>query len=229
MLSTDFLYYDPALPIQEWLETSGRFLIEFEISPLTPRGLLFNGPPGVGKTMAAKHIARVLDLPLYHLDIAALFEKYLGDTEGNLRMALNQAEQSAPCILLMDEVEKLFNTGTEDSGVTSRMLSSILWWLQEHKKKVLTVMTTNNQVNIPRELYRQGRIDFEIYFNRLEPELANRFATNYCDRLCKALGVPYLDHESEFFVPHSHAEVVGVVNEVVREKYIKAKKDTVSR
>lgn len=221
MLSTEFLYYDPPLLILEWLKTSGRFLTEFDVPLLTPRGLLFNGPPGTGKTMAGKYLARELNLPLYLLDIASLMEKYVGESESNLRLALKQAEQSAPCIMLIDEVEKLFHTGTDDSGVTSRMLSSILWWLQEHKAKVLTVMTTNKEAAIPPELYRPGRIDSEISFNKLDADEANTFADDYCTRLCEALGGSYMHHETEFFIPHSHAEVVGVVNEVVKEKYLK--------
>ncbi|MCH8102086.1 MAG: ATP-binding protein, partial [Chloroflexi bacterium] len=96
MLSTDFLFYQPTLFLQDWLKTSGRFLTEFDVPLLTPRGLLFNGPPGTGKTMAAKYLARELGLPLYHLDIASLMNQYVGESENNLRIALKQAEQSAP-------------------------------------------------------------------------------------------------------------------------------------
>ena len=222
MLSTEFLFYQPTLFLQEWLSTSGRFLIEFDQPLLTPRGLLFNGPPGTGKTMAAKYLARELGLPLYHLDIAGLMEKYVGESEGNLRIALKQAEQSAPCVMLIDEVEKLFQGGTDDSGVTSRMLSSILWWLQEHREKVFTVMTTNKEAAIPPELYRPGRIDSEVSFKKLDGKAANKFADDYCESLCAAIGLPYVFHETNFVSPHSHAEVVGVVTEVVREKYLKS-------
>ena len=222
MLSTDFLFYQPTLTIQGWLETSGRFLTEFDVPLLTPRGLLFTGPPGTGKTMAAKYLARELGLPLYHLDIASLMEKYVGESESNLRIALNQAEQSAPCVMLIDEVEKLFHGGSDDSGVTSRMLSSILWWLQEHKAKVLTVMTTNKEEDIPPELYRAGRIDSEVNFTKLDGPAALMFANDYCDNLCAALDVPYIDHGTAFGSPYSHAEVVGAVNEVVKSKYLES-------
>ncbi len=222
MLSTGFFYYDPAPAIQEWLKTSGSFLTKYDVPLLTPRGLLFTGPPGTGKTMAAKYLARELGLPLYLLDIAGLMEKYVGESESNLRIALNQAEQSAPCVMLIDEVEKLFHGGSDDSGVTSRMLSSILWWLQEHKAKVLTVMTTNKEADIPPELYRAGRIDSEVNFTKLDYKKANTFAGQYCDRLCEALGVEYIDYGIDFISPHSHAEVVGAINEVVKEQYLKS-------
>lgn len=221
MLSTDFLYYYPDPTITYWLKHAGRFLTEFDEPLLAPRGLLFSGPPGTGKTMGAKYIARQLDLPLYHMDIAGLMEKYVGESEKNLRIALHQAEQSAPCIIVIDEVEKLFSTGNDDTGVTSRMLSTILWWLQEHRSRVFTVMTTNKEAAIPPELYREGRIDSEVKFKKLSKEQAAGFATDYCSQLCKALGIEYVPHEIEFLAPHSHADVVGQVNTQVRLSYLK--------
>lgn len=225
MLSTEFFYYQPAPVIQEWLEKSGRFLTEFNVPSLTPRGLLFNGPPGVGKTMAAKYLARELGLPLYHLDIAGLMEKYVGESESNLRIALKQAEQSAPCIMLIDEVEKLFHMGTDDSGVTSRMLSSILWWLQEHRKKVLTVMTTNKEADIPPELYRPGRIDKEIKFTSLKGYEIVEFVKPLAMKLAKEVGIQgelYWD-DIIWKDTMSHAEVTEVLKQRVLEVYLSQK------
>lgn len=222
MLSTEFFYYQPAPVIQEWLEKSGRFLQEFNVPALTPRGLLFNGPPGVGKTMAAKYLARELGLPLYHLDIAGLMEKYVGESEGNLRIALKQAEQSAPCIMLIDEVEKLFHGGSDDSGVTSRMLSSILWWLQEHRVKVLTVMTTNKEADIPPELYRPGRIDSEIKFTTLKGYEIVDFAQPLAKKLAEEVGIQgelYWD-DIEWKNTMSHADVTEVLKQRVLEVYL---------
>ena len=227
MLSTAFFYYQPAPVIQGWLETSGRFLTEFDVPALTPRGLLFNGPPGVGKTMAAKYLARELGLPLYHLDIAGLLEKYVGESESNLRIALKQAEQSAPCIVLIDEVEKLFHGGTDDSGVTSRMLSSILWWLQEHKSKVLTVMTTNKEADIPPELYRPGRIDREIKFTNLngKDEIVE-FALPLVQKLVEEVGIPKFNWSDIAWKDSmSHAEVTEVLKQRVLKVYLSQQKE----
>jgi hypothetical protein len=70
-------------------------------------------------------------------------------------------------VIIFDEVEKVFQS-TSDSGVTSRLLSQLLWWLQEHKSKVFTVMTTNKKSSIPVELYREGRIDKTMAFLGIE-------------------------------------------------------------
>lgn len=71
------------------------------------------------------------------------------------------------CVVLIDEVEKAFTTQL-DSGVTSNLLGSLLWWLQEHTTRVFTIMTTNNKDTIPKELYREGRIDDIMVFKGLE-------------------------------------------------------------
>ena len=228
MLSTDFLFYKPDASLTLWLADSGRFLSEFDEPLLTPRGLLFNGPPGTGKTMGAKFLARSLDLPLYHLDIAGLMEKYVGESENNLRIALKQAEQSAPCIMLIDEVEKLFSKGGDDTGVTSRMLSTILWWLQEHKAKVFTVMTTNKQTAIPPELYRAGRIDSEISFTEMEIVNAVIFAYDLTVEMEKRTGLQVMPPETADFpgdlsVKWSHAAVTKFVIDRFKKAYLNTK------
>ena len=217
-VSTTYLYYDPSTELMEWLKTGGRFLTEFDIPELRPRGFLFNGPPGVGKTMGAKYLAHELDLPLYRLDVAALMSKFVGESELNLQTALKQAEQSAPCIMLIDEVEKLFHNNTDDSGVTSRLLSSILWWLQEHKSKVFTIMTTNKEASIPPELYREGRIDSEIYFNKLSGEDAMRFAQELADKM--SFIMPLDLSKVAFAGELSQARVTAVVLDEMKYQYL---------
>lgn len=221
MLSTEFFYYDPPHTITQWLEREGKFLTTYDVPMLTPRGLLFNGPPGTGKTMGAKYIARSLDLPLYHLDVAGLLEKYVGESESNLRIALKQAENSAPCVMLIDEVEKLFSGTSDDSGVTSRMLSSILWWLQEHKSKVFTIMTTNKETAIPPELYRPGRIDSEIKFTNLDYTGALAFERELAERMAASLGLNWKMLLSEIEAPISHAGVTQLVLRKAKLEYMK--------
>ena len=227
MLSTELFFYTPTPTLVEWLSSAGRFLTQFDEDLLTPRGLLFNGPPGTGKTMGAKYLARELELPLYHLDVAYLMEKYVGESENNLRVALKQAETSAPCVMLIDEVEKLFNDGSDDSGVTSRMLSSILWWLQEHKAKVLTIMTTNKESAIPPELYRPGRIDSEINFTNMELSEAVHFIGELSQKLKKETGIALSPVSTEVFFDHfkkrtvSHAEATQFTMDRLKLAYLK--------
>lgn len=166
-IDTKYPYYDCPKYLDEWMDENLPFFQNPVCPDLTPRGLLFDGPPGTGKTMGAKHLASSLGVPLYHLDIGGMKGKYVGDSEGNLHAALSQVDQIEPCVVLFDEVEKIFGE-THDSGVTSSLLGTLLWWLQEHKTKVFTVMTTNAKEKIPPELYREGRIDQTMLFLGLE-------------------------------------------------------------
>jgi SpoVK/Ycf46/Vps4 family AAA+-type ATPase len=128
---------------------------------LRPRGLLLSGKPGTGKTMGAKRIASRLNVPLMRLDLGIVMSKYVGESEANLATALARVEEAQPCVMLIDEVEKLFH-GEDESGVTQNLLAGLLWWMQEHRAAVLTIMTTNDMKKLPPELIRPGRIDCQI-------------------------------------------------------------------
>lgn len=168
-VDSDYSFYQVPSYLQKWCDTNLDFFRNPIHESLTPRGVLFDGPPGTGKTMGGKYIAQALGVPLYRLDIGAMKGKYVGDSEGNLNAALTQIDQAEPCVVIFDEVEKIFSSsGTNDSGVTSSLLSTVLWWLQEHKSKVFSVMTTNNAKGIPPELYREGRVNATMVFKGLE-------------------------------------------------------------
>lgn len=151
------LYLSPAR-LQSWLEMNKPYFLEGKDERLTPRGILFHGMPGVGKSAAAKYIANEFDVPLYRLALGAALTKWHGESEANLERVLSTLDQEEPAVLLVDEVEKLF-ADSEDQGITSRLLAQLLWWMAEHRSRVLTVMTTNSIKTLPAELYRAGRID----------------------------------------------------------------------
>ena len=90
---------------------------------------------------------------------------------------LARLDQAEPCVVLIDEIEKVFSTkgGDLDGATTTTMLSQLLWWLAEHKSRVLTVMTTNNAKALPPELYREGRIDEVMVFEGLTGADAAKF------------------------------------------------------
>lgn len=191
-VDTDFSFYQSPSYLEDWCANNLGFFTNQLHSDLTPRGLLFDGPPGTGKSMGAKYIANRLGVPLYRLDIGAMKGKYVGDSEGNLNAALTQIDQSEPCVVIFDEVEKIFTTGTSggDAGVTSGMLSTLLWWLQEHKTRVFSVMTTNNVKAIPPELYREGRINATMVFSGIEKEdHAQDFANSVIDSVLSTVEV----------------------------------------
>lgn len=129
-----------------------------------PRGVLLVGVQGCGKSLAAKYVARTWRLPLLKLDAGRLYDKYVGETERNLRRAIATAEGMAPCVLWMDEIEKaLASSSGEDGGVSKRMFGSFLTWMQEKRHDVFVVATANDLSVLPPELLRKGRFD-EIFF-----------------------------------------------------------------
>jgi hypothetical protein len=166
-IDSKLAYYVSPLYLQNWLDSNTQFFCNPIHEILTPRGLLLTGEPGTGKTMAAKFIANKFEMSLYHLDVSALKGKYVGDSETNLASALAQIDAVSPCVVLLDEIEKIFQS-QGDSGVTSSLLSQLLWWLQERQSHVFVVMTTNDISLIPKELYRPGRIDSVMEFIGIE-------------------------------------------------------------
>lgn len=134
-----------------------------------PRGVLLVGVPGCGKSLSAKAIAADWRLPLYRLDMAGILGMYVGQSESQLREALDTAERVAPCVLWIDEIEKALAGGLGDSGTTRRLVGQFLFWLQESTAKVFMVATANDVSSLPPELLRKGRFD-EIFFVDLPDE-----------------------------------------------------------
>jgi ATP-dependent 26S proteasome regulatory subunit len=130
-----------------------------------PKGIMLLGVQGCGKSLAAKAVAGTWGVPLLHLDFGSLYDKYIGETERNLRDALKTADAMAPCILWIDEIEKSLSTDSaeSDGGSSQRLLSSLLTWMAERKSRVFIVATANDIQALPPELVRKGRLD-EIFF-----------------------------------------------------------------
>jgi len=121
------------------------------------------GVQGGGKSLAAKAVAGTFGIPLLRLDFSSLYNKFIGETEKNLRRALDLAGTMAPCVLWMDEIEKGISVDNHDDGVSRRILGTLLTWMSEHKSEVFIVATSNDIEKLPPELIRKGRLD-EIFF-----------------------------------------------------------------
>lgn len=128
-----------------------------------PKGIMLVGVQGGGKSLAAKAVAGLWGLPLLRLDMGALFNKYFGESERNVREALNMAETMSPCVLWIDEIEKGIGGDDNDGGTARRVLGTLLTWMAENKAPVFLVATSNDISRLPPELIRKGRLD-EIFF-----------------------------------------------------------------
>jgi hypothetical protein len=137
-----------------------------------PKGLMLLGVQGCGKSLAAKAVAGAWGVPLLRLDFGALYNKYYGETERNLRESLKQAELMRPCTLWIDEIEKGISQGDgAEGGVSQRVLGTLLTWMAESAEQVFIVATANDIEKLPPELLRKGRLD-EIFFVDLPDEAA---------------------------------------------------------
>ena len=166
--STDFAQVGGLVMLKRWLGVRRTAMLgEASLAGLeAPRGVLLLGVQGGGKSLAAKAIAGTWGLPLVRLDFAVLYNKFHGETERNLRNALQQAEAMAPCVLWIDEIEKGLAgdaSGEGDTGTSRRVLGTLLTWMAERTARVFLVATANDVTQLPPELLRKGRMD-EIFF-----------------------------------------------------------------
>jgi ATP-dependent 26S proteasome regulatory subunit len=180
-----------------------------------PKGVLMLGVQGCGKSLTAKAVARLWNLPLLRFDISRIFDRFIGSSEVNMRHALQTAESIAPAILWVDEIEKAFSgtqsSGLSDAGTTSRVFGTFVTWLQEHPSTVFTMATANAIEALPPELLRKGRFD-EIFFVDL-PAQAEReeiFAIHLRKRKRdpERFGLPELARRTDGF---SGAEIEQII------------------
>jgi len=138
-----------------------------------PKGSIFCGIPGVGKSMICEALASLYEMPLLRLDFGSIFQSFVGQSESRMRSALKLAAAVSPCLLWCDEIEKGISgaqsSGVTDSGVSARVMATLLTWMSEKEDPVFIVATANNVSRIPPEFMRAGRFD-EIFFLDLPDE-----------------------------------------------------------
>lgn len=151
---------------KSWLDSASRYNLP------APKGVLITGIPGCGKSLIAKSVASMWQLPLLRLDVGRIFAGIVGSSEENMRQAIRTAEAIAPCVLWIDEIEKGFggvSARNGDGGTSTRVFGTFLTWMQEKTKAVFVVATANNISALPSEMMRKGRFD-EIFFVDLPTE-----------------------------------------------------------
>ena len=125
--------------------------------------MLIIGVSGTGKSLTAKAVGTALGIPTLKLDIGALFNSLVGESEARTRAALKLAEAISPCTLWLDECDKglagIGGSGSNDSGVTKRVFGTLLQWMQDNQKPVFMVATANQVEYLPPEFLRKGRFD----------------------------------------------------------------------
>lgn len=197
-----------------------------------PKGLLLLGVPGCGKSLIAKSIASSWNMPLLRLDVGKVFQGIVGSSEDNIRKAIATAEAVAPCVLWIDEIEKglsgVQSSGATDGGVTSRIFSTILTWMQEKTAPVFVVATANNINQLPPELLRKSRFD-EIFFVDLpsQKEKENIFSIHLQKNRqnVSSFALDILAQKAEGF---NGAEIEECVKEAMFTAYVESQESNIA-
>jgi hypothetical protein len=179
--------------------------------------ILFAGPPGTGKTMAAEVIARELGLDLYKIDLSTIVSKYIGETEKNLEKIFSEA-QSSNAILFFDEADAIFGKRSEVKDAHDRYANIEVSYLLQRMELYdgVAILATNLRANLDEAFTR--RLQFSVDFPFPEPE--------YRLRIWKTLfpaGVP-LDPEVDFGVLARRFKLAGgnIRNIIVSAAYLAA-------
>lgn len=213
--------------LKGWLQRKAKVLSNMEQAKIfgvdMPKGVLIAGVPGCGKSLSAKAAAKLFEIPLLRLDMGRLLGKYVGESEANMRKAIELAEAISPCVLWIDELEKAFaGIGGEGSGaeVTTRLFGSFLTWLQEKESPVFVVATANNITKLPPELLRKGRFD-EIFYVGLPQREERRkiFEIHIKKRRPDDLSGIEMNRLLDKTDGYSGADIEGVVRESIESAF----------
>ncbi len=212
--------------LKEWLTKKAKVMKNIrkaqQFGVDIPKGVLIAGVPGCGKSLCAKAASSLFEVPLLRLDIGKLMGKYLGESEANLRKAIELAETISPCILWVDELEKAF-AGIGNNGgheVTTRLFGTFLTWMQEKTSSTFVVATANNIMNLPPELLRRGRFD-EIFFVGLpnDDERKKIFEIHINKRRPNDIAKISVDNLVKATKGFCGADIEGLVKDAVEEAY----------
>ena len=185
-----------------------------------PKGVFIVGMPGCGKSLCAKATAALFKCPLLKLDMGSLMGKYVGESESNLRKAIKIAEAAAPCILWIDEIEKVFSGIGGNNDIMTRMFGYFLSWMQDKKSAVYVIATANNAEKLPAELKRKGRFD-EIFCVNLPTNVEREaiFTVHLKKRGLPTQAAHSLSADS-VTKGFNGADIESVVNEALEESFI---------
>lgn len=217
--------------LKAWLEDKKKifFLPEEKLSEYelkAPKGILLVGVPGCGKSLTAKLVAQEWELPLFRFDIGSVFDKWVGESEKKMREALQFIENVSPCVLWIDEIEKVLATSDAGNETGKRVLGEFLFWMQESAGKVFMVATANNVKMLPYELYRKGRFS-EVFFAGLpNPQERRGAIAQYARASLKTeLNSIFLDELVQKTARYSYADIETAIKEVAQQMLITGKNE----
>ena len=212
--------------INEVMDAMSPEAIEFGCTK--PKGYLALGIPGSAKTMLAEALATSMNLPFLKLDMSKVLDSKVGASERNMSQAIRMVKATAPCILLIDEVEKTLSgmqsSGASDAGTMARSIGAILEFLAEDHE-VFVVMTSNDVSQLPPELTRAGRLDAIWYFGLPDENERKDIFNIHFNKCNKQVGQDILNYASTITDRFTGAEIKEAVKISLRKAYSRSKKD----
>jgi hypothetical protein len=135
------------------------------IPELRGKGVCVVGPPRVGKSLILKALGNELGIPVLMLNPGALMGGFVGDTERNTRKVFQIIRAHAPCVVVIDEVEKVMPSGREDdsSGVGRRMAGTFMTQMQDIKEAVFWAFSANSIDNLHEAFLADDRVDAVVF------------------------------------------------------------------
>lgn len=191
---------------------SDDILEQYDLS--TPKGILLAGVPGCGKSYSAKMVAKEWELPLFRFDIGGIYDKWVGESERKMRDALEFIDNVAPCVVWIDEIEKVLAVSDSGNDIGKRIMGQFLFWLQESQNRVFLVATANDVSKLPAELFRKGRFS-EIFFADLPNERERHEVIRLYCRRC--LGMEFEEQKMETIVSAAEGFSYSDIEHVIKE------------
>lgn len=217
--------------IKQWLfETKELFSEDAQKFGLKkPKGYLSVGIPGAGKTCLAEAFAGTMKVPFLSLGMGKIMSRFVGESERKILQAIEVAKASAPCVLLIDEVEKALgginSSNNSDGGATARVFMEILKFLNDNDSGVYVIMTSNDVSQLPPELTRSGRLDAQWYFGFPEKEERKEIFKIHFSKYNKNIQNDVLQEAVESTYNFTGAEIREVVKNAMIKAFIRSKKD----
>lgn len=191
-----------------------------------PKGVILTGVPGCGKSLSAKTIATLLECPLIEFDLGKITTSMYGESEENMHKALNMATGMAPCVLWIDEFEKMFSSakdGGQSHEVSQRMNAIFLKWMEERTNSVFVVATSNDLSGIKAEYQRTGRwdgtyfFDLPSYFERRD--IIKNVLRKTAEKMIVSISETELEHVAKKTDGYAGSDIVAIVEEAKNQSF----------
>jgi SpoVK/Ycf46/Vps4 family AAA+-type ATPase len=213
--------------LKSWLEESMQCMSPEakEYGVPSPKGYLALGIPGTSKSIMAEAFAGQLNQPFLKLDMSKIVSKFAGESERNASKALELIKSCAPCVLLIDEVEKKLggyaSSNKSDSGAIARVFGQILEFMQDNESGVYVIMTSNDVSQLPPELTRAGRLDAIWYFSLPDSDEREEIFKVHFNKIKKSVDLTTLRNIVKNTNEYTGAEIEQIVKYAIRKAFIR--------